>query len=106
MLETHWKKASDIEAKIFNLRLDQAILGVNQIDKLVKDSGDQIKAAETVQKQIDALKHNPLALSDEEIEILQHQVILRDSYLLYLFMRIKGTKVFLLNFTLNYWIPL
>jgi len=75
LLETRWKKASDIEAKIFNLRLDQAILGINQLDKLVKDSEDQIKASEIIQKQIDALKNNPKALNDEEIEILQNQVI-------------------------------
>ena len=76
MLEARLKRAAGIEAKISDLKLSPVYLGVDQIEKLTKDSMHQIGTSEATLDAIDALKGDPKYLKDEQIEILQYQVML------------------------------
>ena len=80
MLETRLKRAAGIEAKISALKLSPAYLGVDQIDKLMKDSQRQIGTSEAILKAIDALQGDPKYLKEEQIDILQYQVKLKELF--------------------------
>ena len=85
MLETRLKRAANVEAKISDLKLSPAYLGVDQIDKLMKDSQRQIGTSEAILKAIDALEGDPKYLKEEQIDILQYQVKLKEVF--------KGQKI-------------